>query len=291
MKYLITGSSGQLGSAFSHFLSGSGRTFHALNRNELDISDSMQLLRAVKALKPEVIINTASWTNVEQAESNEFQAMKINATAVGKLADICAGEGVKLVHFSTDYVFSGEEKVPYKIDSRKNPLNVYGKSKSIGEDLVLEKYPQGSYIIRTAWLYSRWGRNFAKTMMKQALFSTGPLQVISDQIGQPTSALDLVAHAVEVVESQANAGVFHGTNAGQASWYEFACKIFGSVGANTERISPIMSSEFEQAARRPLYSVLENVNSDPSEVRVMRNWEVALESEIREIEKFVREES
>jgi dTDP-4-dehydrorhamnose reductase len=291
MKYLITGSSGQLGSAFSHLLDTSGRAFHALSRNELDISDSGKLLNLVRAIKPDVIINTAGWTNVDQAELNEFEAMKVNALAVGSLSEICAAQEVKLVHFSTDYVFSGEEKISYKTDSHKNPLNVYGRSKSIGEDLVLSKYPQGSYVIRTAWLYSRWGRNFAKTITKQALNSTLPLRVIADQIGQPTSALDLAAFTIDLVENQEGGGVFHGTNAGEASWYQFACKIFALVGADIERITPVMSKDFEQVAQRPKYSVLENNNWDLARTGVMRNWEVALESEIQAIVTFAQKDS
>jgi len=291
MNYLITGSSGQLGSAFSHVLSSRGRAFHALSRNELDITDSGKLLNIVKAIKPDVVVNTAGWTNVDLAESNEFEAMKINAHAVGFLSDICAAQEVKLVHFSTDYVFSGDDRIPYKTGSHKNPLNVYGHSKSIGEDFVLSNYPQGSYVIRTAWLYSRWGRNFAKTITKQALNSTMPLRVIADQIGQPTSALDLAEFTVEMVESQKDGGVFHGTNSGEASWYQFACKIFALVGADIGRITPVMSKDFEQVAPRPKYSVLENNNWDSGGIGGMQNWEVALESEIQAIAKFVREDS
>ena len=210
------------------------------------------------SIKPDVVINTAAYTNVEQAEIDSVAAFKINQLGAANVATASKSIGAKLVHFSTDYVFAGNNISPWRVNDLTEPLSIYGKSKLAGEVEILKEYSENSLIIRTAWLYSPYGKNFYKTMLTKALNSDEIVRVVSDQKGQPTSALDLAELTVEAVTKNITSGVFHGTNAGSCSWFEFAKYIFEIAGADSARVIPVPSSEFTTKVQRPKFSELDN---------------------------------
>jgi dTDP-4-dehydrorhamnose reductase len=258
MKWLITGANGQLGRCLQETLDAQGIDFVALSRADLDITNSALVKESFNSIKPDVVINTAAYTNVEQAEIDSVAAFKINQLGAANLAVASKSVGAKLVHFSTDYVFAGNGNSPWKVNDLTEPLSVYGKSKLAGEVEILNEYPEKSLIIRTAWLYSPYGKNFYKTMLTKALNSDESVRVVSDQHGQPTSALDLAELTVKAVTKDVALGVFHGTNAGSCSWFEFAKYIFEIAGADAARVTPVLAAEFATKVQRPKYSVLDN---------------------------------
>jgi dTDP-4-dehydrorhamnose reductase len=258
MKWLITGANGQLGRCLQKTLDDKGIDFVALSRADLDITNSALVKESFNSIKPDVVINTAAYTNVEQAEIDSVAAFKINQLGAANVAKASKSIGAKLVHFSTDYVFAGNNISPWRVNDLTEPLSIYGKSKLAGEIEILKEYSESSLIIRTAWLYSAYGKNFYKTMLTKAVNGNESVRVVSDQQGQPTSALDLAELTVKVITKNVAPGVFHGTNAGSCSWFEFAKYIFEIAGADTLRITPVLSSEFATKVPRPKYSVLDD---------------------------------
>jgi dTDP-4-dehydrorhamnose reductase len=276
MTWLILGSSGQLGIALSQELESRGITFRSRSHQELDITEELIVRVLIEELSPKVVINCAAWTDVDGAEASEEKAFLVNSQGVENIAKATKACGAKLVHISTDYVFSGHSDEPWKEADLKQPLSAYGRSKAAGEDKAQGVYSEGTYIIRTAWLYSPWGKNFVKTMTRIALFGKNEIKVVIDQLGQPTSAQDLAKQIVELGLSNAPAGIYHGTNMGSATRFEFAREIFKLVGEDTERVTPVTSGEYLQAAKRPSYSVLGNDNWLKTSMNPMRNWQIAL---------------
>jgi dTDP-4-dehydrorhamnose reductase len=198
--------------------------------------------------------------------------------------------GVRLIHVSTDYVFSGESQKPFEIDDQIDPQSAYGRTKADGEKKVLASYPKNSYVVRTAWLYSAKGKNFAKTMTRLALNGDDEVRVVNDQVGQPTSAVDLAKQIVDLGLGLAPAGIFHGTNSGQASWFEFAQEIFSLAGADVNRVLPVSSSEYPRPAKRPSYSVLSHEEWSKTSIAPMRDWKIALASVMPEVISTVKSE-
>jgi dTDP-4-dehydrorhamnose reductase len=276
MSWLITGGSGQLGIAVSQELDKLGIAFDAWNSKDLDITQSSTVSEAVEKLSPTVIINCAAWTDVDGAESHEIDASRVNSDGPENLALAAKLSNSKLIQVSTDYVFSGESQTPWQIDDEINPQSAYGRTKAQGESRVLASYPENSFVVRTAWLYSPWGKNFAKTMTNLALKSDGSVRVVNDQIGQPTSALDLAKQLVELGLSASPAGIYHATNSGQATWFEFAVEIFKLAGADVDRVTPVSSNEYPRPARRPSYSVLSHDAWANTSVKPLRDWRIAL---------------
>ena len=258
MRWLITGANGQLGRCFQKTLRDQGINFVALSRTDLDITNFALLEESFKSTKPDVVINTAAYTNVEQAEVDSAAAYEINQSGAANVAIASKSVGAKLVHFSTDYVFAGNGISPWGVNDLTKPLSIYGKSKLAGEVEILKEYSENSLVIRTAWLYSPYGKNFYRTMLTKALNDDESVRVVSDQQGQPTSALDLAEITVKAITKNVASGVFHGTNAGSCSWFEFAQYIFEIAGANTARVIPVPSSELATKVQRPKYSVLDN---------------------------------
>lgn len=276
MSWLITGGSGQLGIAVSQELDKNGIAFDAWSSKDLDITQSSNTSEAIEKLSPVVIINCAAWTDVDGAESHEIDASRVNSDGPENLALAAKRCNSKLIHVSTDYVFLGDSQSPWQIADEINPQSAYGRTKAQGERRVLANYSENSFIVRTAWLYSPWGKNFAKTMTKLAVKGTGEVRVVNDQVGQPTSASDLAKQLVELGLSTSPAGVYHGTNSGQASWYEFAQEIFKLAGADVGRVTPVSSSEYPRPAKRPSYSVLCHDAWANTSVKAMRDWRIAL---------------
>jgi dTDP-4-dehydrorhamnose reductase len=197
------------------------------------------------------------------------------------LAVTAKAVGAVFAHVSTDYVFSGVSDRPLREDDLRAPVSVYGTTKAAGEVAVLSEYAERSYIFRTAWLYSQWGKNFARTMTRLALTGDGEVKIVDDQVGQPTSAIDLAEQIVSSIEAQLPFGIYHATNSGQASWFEFAQEIFSLCGASVERVVRTDSSSFIRTARRPTYSVLGHdawgaVGVTGGSVTAMRDWKKAL---------------
>jgi dTDP-4-dehydrorhamnose reductase len=276
MTWLITGGSGQLGIAVSQELGEREILFTAWGSEDLDITQGPIVRDFVSQLSPTVIINCAAWTDVDGAESNEPQASRVNGDGAENLALAAKNCGAKFIHVSTDYVFSGEGKSPWKVDDSLNPQSAYGRTKAEGESRVLGAYPENSSIVRTAWLYSPWGKNFAKTMTRLALNGESEVRVVNDQMGQPTSAIDLAKQLVELGLSSSPAGIYHGTNSGEATWFEFAQEIFKLVGADVGRVTPVSSSDYPRPAKRPSYSVLSHDVWANTAVKPLRDWRFAL---------------
>ena len=276
MKWLITGAYGQLGTALQVELTLRGIDFVGANSSELDITKPLIVNQIVDLIKPSVIVNTAAWTDVDGAESNEFAAYSVNSLGPRNLAITASKVGAQMVQISTDYVFSGEASSPWGENTKHNSQSVYGLTKSDGERFVLAELPNKSYVVRTAWLYSSRGKNFVKTMTDLALNHTGEVRVVSDQIGQPTFSADLAKQIVELVLSKAPEGIYHGTNSGQATRFDFAQEIFSLAGADVSRVVQVSTSEFPRPAKRPAYSVLSHDTWANTSVPAMRNWKIAL---------------
>lgn len=276
MSWLVIGGSGQLGIAVSRELDELGIPFDAWSSKDLDITQSTSASETIKKLSPSVIINCAAWTDVDGAEGNELAAAKVNSLGAGNLALSAKLCSAKLIHVSTDYVFSGESQSPWQTSDEIKPQSAYGRTKAEGESRVLAGYAENSFIVRTAWLYSPWGKNFAKTMTKMAIKGDGKVRVVNDQVGQPTSASDLAKQLIELGQSYSPAGIYHGTNSGQATWFEFAKEIFNLAGADLDRVAPVSSREYSRPAKRPSYSVLSHDEWANTSIEPMRAWQIGL---------------
>ena len=277
VKWLITGGEGQLGRAMALELSKSKCDFVSLSHSELDITNRVQILDWFGRESPDVILNCAAWTNVDLAESQEASAWSINAEGPKFLAEECSRMGTKFIHISTDYVFSGASNKPWSEGEIREPLSAYGRTKADGERLVLNAYSGGTYLVRTGWLYSPWGKNFVRTMIKKALEDSNRIDVVGDQIGQPTSAIDLAEQIHTMIQKDVTPGIYHGTNSGQAAWFEFAQKVFALLGQDIGRIHSIKATDLARPAYRPSYSVLGHDHWSEEGMKPMRNWIIALE--------------
>jgi len=290
MTWLITGGSGQLGIAVSKALGERGLLFNAWNSKDLNITQRPIVRDVVLDLSPKVIINCAAWTDVDGAETNELEASKVNGDGAENLAIVAKNCGAKLIHVSTDYVFSGESKSPWQTGDAINPQSAYGRTKADGEARVIRTYSEKTTVVRTAWLYSPWGKNFAKTMTRLAINGDGEVRVVSDQMGQPTFAMDLANQLVELGLSNSPAGIYHATNSGQGTWFEFAQEIFRLAGEDVNRVISVTSSEYPRPAKRPSYSVLSHEAWAKTSVEPMRDWRIALEEAMPAIISAVKAE-
>ena len=276
-RYLIAGAAGMLGTDLQRALA--DRDVTALTRSELDVTDRDAVAAAVAG--HDVVINASAYTKVDDAETHEDEAYAINATGTGNLAMAAAQHGAKFVTVSTDYVFDGHATEPYGEDQPRDPINAYGRTKAAGEELALAAHPHGAYVVRTAWLYGAAGPNFATTMLRLAA-THETVSVVADQVGQPTWTGDLAAQIVALVDSDAPAGIYHGTNAGRASWFDFARAVFGQAGLNPDRVTPTDSSQFVRPAPRPAYSVLGHRAWRAAGLEPMRAWQDALADAARD---------
>jgi dTDP-4-dehydrorhamnose reductase len=256
---LVTGCKGQLGNEIK-ILSNDYKDieFHFHDIDTLDLTDYRQLEQFINNLNPRFLINCAAYTNVDKAEKEKELAFKINAEVPGKLAELCQKYSAKLIHISTDYVFDGKNYRPYKEDDVPNPLSVYAKSKFEGENRILEF--NNSIIIRTSWLYSSSGNNFVRTMLRLGE-DKKELRVVYDQVGSPTYAVDLADAILRIVNfSITNGknfipGIYHYSNEGICSWFDFAVEIFRITGIKC-KVYPIETREYPLPAKRPFYCVM-----------------------------------
>jgi dTDP-4-dehydrorhamnose reductase len=243
------------GAAFTDSAPGespAGRQVTAVDRDELDITDPVACLEAVAS--HDFVVNVAAWTAVDEAESHEDAAFAVNAVGAANLARGCSLAGVPMVQVSTDYVFAGDATSPYAEDAPIAPRSAYGRTKAAGEWAVQALCPQ-SWIVRTAWLYGAHGPNFVKTMARLAA-ERDTVSVVDDQRGQPTWTVDLVAAILRLVETGAPFGAYHGTSAGETTWFGFAQAIFTELGLDPARVLPTTTAAFPLPAPRPAYSVL-----------------------------------
>lgn len=252
---LVTGSNGQLGKELQ-VLSVNYPQFRFVfaSREDLKLHHYGLVENFFIATKPQYCINCAAYTAVDKAESEPDMAMLVNGEAVGNLAAVCKKYQAKLIHISTDYVFDGESEIPYKEDAATGPINIYGVSKLLGEQLCM-KEDADAIIIRTAWVYSSFGHNFVKTMMR-LMKERNELNVVSDQVGSPTYAADLAQAILDIISSgKWQGGIYHYSNEGKISWYEFATEIKKLAGSQSI-IHPISAAEYPVPAKRPQFSLL-----------------------------------
>jgi dTDP-4-dehydrorhamnose reductase len=283
MKILVTGSNGQLGSELiSRYLDRPMDQVFAGDLPDLDITSEESVAQVFANIAPDLVINCAAWTAVDAAEENERAAYAVNAEGPAILAQNCARVGARLVQISTDYVFAGDATEPYQENDHAEPVTAYGRTKLAGEKYVQELLPENHVIIRTAWLYSPHGHNFVKTIIR-AQAERETLRVVTDQVGQPTSASDLADQIVELLDTFTGVGVFHGTNSGVTSWFEFARAIMAEIGEDPERILPTDSSSYVQRAPRPPYSVLGHQAWMSVGMQPMRDWRSALHAAVPDI--------
>ncbi len=258
MKILVTGGDGQLGSALKK-LTGDYKDcfFTFIDIRDLDLTDSPEMAAFLATNKPDVLINCAAYTDVDKAESEPDRAMAMNATAPGEIARICSETGIRLIHISTDYVFDGRRFKPYKETDPVSPVSVYAKSKLEGETLIRKQAVKG-IIIRTSWLYSEYGQNFVKTILKKGK-ELRQLRVVYDQVGGPTYAGDLARAILDILPEVANTSsmeVYHYANEGVISWYDFAHAIIEISGIDCI-LEPVETTAYPTPAARPSYSVFD----------------------------------
>ncbi len=253
-RVLVTGANGQLGSEIRDISDKEG--FFFTNRETLDISDKKEVLEFVDKHEIEIIINCAAYTAVDKAESDELLADEINHKAVKNLAQIAKDKNIKLIHISTDYVFDGKNYKPYCEDDKTNPQGVYGKTKLDGEKALMEINPKNSIIIRTSWVYSSFGNNFVKTMIRLGK-EKDELGVIYDQVGTPTYARDLANAILQIIPKIQNEKmeIYHYSNEGVLSWYDFAKEIMKMAKLEC-KINPLETYQYPTPAPRPHYSLL-----------------------------------
>jgi dTDP-4-dehydrorhamnose reductase len=243
---------------------------------DLDIRSRNEVSNLVQDYKPTWIINCAAWTNVDGAENSFEEACELNEVAVGNIGTAAESVGCKVVHISTDYVFDGESETPYEEDSPVNPKNKYGESKLRGEKALLAVLPS-SFVIRTSWLYGLKGKNFVKTIAGKALRNE-PARVVDDQVGSPTSAMDLATGIVSIIRIQPAPGIYNFSNEGSCSWYRLAKTIYESVGADPELVEAIDSQSLNLKAKRPKFSLLNKDKWKAARLSEVPEWGSSLES-------------
>ncbi len=292
MKLLITGSYGQLGNELLTILKNmraeigpidaayENAEVIGVDADKLDITDTAAVKAFVETERPDVIINCAAMTNVDGCETMFETAMKVNALGPRNLGAAAAAVGAKVIHVSTDYVFAGNGTTPYCEWEPCAPNTVYGKSKRLGEEYVMAQCPR-SFVVRTAWLYGYVGHNFVKTMLKLGA-ERDRITVVADQRGNPTSANDLAYHLLKLALTE-EYGVYHCTNEGECSWYDFACRIMEKGGRKCE-VAPCTTAEYPSKTPRPAYSSLNNLSLTCTVGNEMRPWEEALDMYLKNLE-------
>jgi dTDP-4-dehydrorhamnose reductase len=273
MKILLLGHKGMLGAD----LLAQMRLHHevvGMDKEEINITSADECAKAVAETKPQIIINAAAYTDVNGCETEKEKCFAVNAEAVKNIAEASRIKDIRIVHFSTDYVFNGRGKSPYKEDNECDPINTYGASKLAGEK-YLQTLAKNYIIIRTAWLYGANGKNFVRTILEKAK-NTPKLTVVDDQLGSPTHTKDLAAAVDHLLEKNAQ-GIFHVTNRGSCSWYQFAVKILQEAGIDDVEVSPIKSDQFPSPAKRPAYSVMSMQKFIETTGKAMQPWQLGLQ--------------
>lgn len=275
LKVIVTGGRGQLATAIAKLCTQSKNSYIITSIEELDICSVESVSRGVQ--DADIVINCAAYTNVETAEENIEEATRINRDGVANIAKVARERGIKLIHISTDFVFGGdnERTTPYHEQEAPSPINVYGKTKAEGEAEALTA--PGAIVLRTSWLYAPWGHNFVNTIIGRAR-QGAELRVVDDQRGTPTSAISLAQAIIEIIESgawQTMEGIYHYSDLGESSWYDFAKEILRIAEVET-RITPCKSSEWQSKAKRPHYSVLDKSRIAKLGIVALKPWQERL---------------
>src|SRR5450759_2610804 len=273
MKILLLGHKGMLGTDLLTQM----RLHHeivGMDKEEIDITSADECAKAIGKTAPQIVINAAGYTNVDGCETAKEECFAVNAEALKNIAVACHRKNIRIIHFSTDYVFNGTGSAPYKEDDNCDPINTYGASKLAGER-YLQTLAQNYIIIRTAWLYGVNGKNFVRTILEKAK-TTPRLTVVDDQLGSPTHTKDLAAAGDLLIEKNAH-GIFHVTNRGSCSWYQFAVKILQEAGIDDVEVSPIKSDQLVRPAKRPAYSVMSMQKFIQITGKATQPWQLGLQ--------------
>jgi len=294
VKILLLGHKGMLGSDL-HLRLFAEHEVVGMDKEEIDIASSEESKKAIKETAPDIVINAAAYTNVDGCETAKDECFAVNAEAVKNIAEACRDKKIRIIHFSTDYVFDGTARQPYKEDNQCNPINIYGESKLAGER-YLQSLSGNYLLIRTSWLYGIKGKNFVQailtkakaksfiddTMAKAKARKDNPstLSVVDDQVGSPTYTKDLAAAVALLIEKNAQ-GIFHITNRGSCSWHQFAVKILRESGFDKIEVIPIKSDQLPRSARRPAYSILSMQKFIQTTGKTTQPWQLALQDYLK----------
>ncbi len=290
MKIMLLGHKGMLGSDLLTKLSGKHDVV-GMDKEEIDIVSAEECRNAIREIEPDIVINAAAYTNVDGCETDKEGCFAVNAEAVKNIAEACRDKKIRIIHFSTDYVFDGTAREPYKEDASCNPINVYGESKLAGER-CLQSLSDHYLLIRTSWLFGTKGKNFVQSILEKAKAKNfindamakanavpdGPstISVIDDQIGSPTYTKDLAAAVALLIEKNAQ-GIFHVTNRGSCTWHQFAVKILKEAGFDNVGVDPIKSADLKRPALRPAYSILSIQKFIQTTGKTTQPWQLALQ--------------
>lgn len=283
MRVLVTGSAGMLANDLVPVLTARGYDVIAPSEDVLDITNLEAVRSVADSCEPDIVANCAAFTRVDEAESQEYQALMVNGFAVQNLCLVCQEMGVPLVHFSTDYIFDGNKEGPYTIYDQPNPLGAYGRSKLLGEQYILWLLSK-FYLVRTTWMFGTYGKNFIDTMLEIAQ-KQQKISVVNDQRGCPTWTRQL-AEAVADLIATGRYGVYHITSSEPTTWFNFAREIFHLAGLDIELV-PVTSDQFPTPARRPLNSVLDPFPLPQVLGREMPSWRVGLKEHLKQRGRLV----
>ncbi len=281
MKVLVTGVKGQLGYDVVKECEKRGIAAVGVDVEEMDITDAAACRKVITESGADAVIHCAAYTAVDAAEDNVDLCRKVNAGGTRNIAEVCRKLDIKMMYFSTDYVFNGEGTRPWEPDDSREPLNVYGQTKYEGE-LAVEELLEKYFIVRIAWVFGVNGKNFIKTMLRLGK-ERGAVSVVDDQIGSPTYTYDLARLVVDMIQTD-KYGIYHATNEGLCSWYEFACQIFKAAGMDQVKVTPVDSTAFPAKAKRPHNSRMDKSKLSANGFEPLPSWEDALERYLKEIE-------
>ena len=278
MKVLVTGVKGQLGHDVVNELEKRGHQAIGVDVEEMDITDETAVKTVITGAAPDAVIHCAAYTAVDAAEDHEDLCRRVNALGTGYVASVCRDLNCKLMYISTDYVFNGQGTRPWEPDDERQPLNVYGQTKYEGELAVetLEKY----FIVRIAWVFGINGRNFVRTMVNLGK-THDTVRVVNDQFGSPTYTYDLAGLLADMVLTD-RYGIYHATNEGTCSWYEFACAIFEEAGLKV-KVVPVTTAEYGAKAKRPANSRMDNGRLEESGFERLPSWQDALKRYVTQL--------
>jgi dTDP-4-dehydrorhamnose reductase len=271
-RALVTGATGMLGSDVVTALDASGWSVVPRSKADLDVTDEAAVQRVLRDVRPDVLVNCAAFTKVDDSETDP-RAAAVNADAVDLLASECLARGVGLVHVSTDFVFDGRQRVPYREDDETAPLSAYGRTKREGEEAAL-RAPH-ALVVRSSWLFGRGGWNFVEAILKQVESGKTELAVVADQTGRPTATPDLAEAIAGLLQTGAT-GIYHFANRGEATWWDFARAILDLTGRGHVEVRPLESATLARPAARPAYSVLDTTRYEKRTGAPIRTWREAL---------------
>ncbi len=279
MRLLVTGASGQLGHDVKRVFFKEGDMVVGVDSKTLNVTDEKKVMNFITGNNFDAVIHCAAYTAVDLAEEEMEKCFEVNVTGTKNIALACKKAGIKMIYISSDYVFDGTKRSPYETDDKPNPVNIYGKTKYLGELEVLNNVDK-HFIIRVSWVFGKNGKNFVKTMLKLGR-EKGELNVVSDQIGSPTYALDAARLISQMIKSD-KYGIYHATNEGFCSWYDFSREIFKEAGIKT-KVNPITSDKYPTKAIRPKNSRLSKIKLMENNFNLLPSWQDALKRYLREI--------